>query len=69
MKVSDFGNITVEITEEEEKAFKDVKTRKFKGEYVNYHKESPEMIIALISDKLSQFLGNKQIPFIVGGSK
>lgn len=70
IKVSDYGNINVELTEEEERSqFKDVRTRKFKGDYVNYYKESPEKIIELMESKIDHFLANKQIPFLMGGSK
>jgi hypothetical protein len=42
VKISDMGNITVDISkEEEEKQFKNVATRKFKGEFINYYKHSP----------------------------
>jgi hypothetical protein len=42
LKVSDFGNITVDSNkEDEDKQFKNVTTRKFKGEFVNYYKHSP----------------------------
>lgn len=70
VRLSDWGNIAVEVSEQEEKEqFKNVKTRKFKGEYVNYLKESPEKIIELIANTTKPFLENKQTPFLIGGSK
>jgi hypothetical protein len=53
VKISDMGNINVDISrEEEEKQFKNVATRKFKGEFINYYKHSPEKIMEKISDTI-----------------
>jgi arginase family enzyme len=55
--------------EEEEKQFKNVATKKFKGEFVNYYKHSPEKIMENIRNKLIEVLRNNKLPFVFGGSK
>ena len=69
LSVSDMGNIQVEVPKQEEDKYKNVKTKRFKGEYVNYEKNSPEMILLKITDQISNLIGNNKLPFVIGGSK